>query len=67
MNELTYQELLTALSELTPDQLAKPVRVAVGRKVLPIYDTALSCECSGGARVIVGENYPLLIGNPTQE
>lgn len=63
MKELTYIELVKALMELSPDQLAQPVRVAVGRKLLPVYDTALSCECGGGARVIVGDNYPLLIGN----
>ena len=67
MKELTYLELVMALHELSPDQLAQPVRVALGRKLLPIYDTALSCECSGGARVVLGENYPLLIGNKSQE
>ena len=63
MKELTYFGLMQALLELTPEQLALPIKVAVGRKVLPIYDTALSCECGGGARTLVGENYPLLIGN----
>ena len=67
MKELTYLELVMALHELTPEQLAQPVRVALGRKLLPIYDTALSCECGGGARTLVGENYPLLIGNKPQE
>jgi hypothetical protein len=67
MKELTYLELVLALHELTPEQLHQPVRVAVGRKLLPVYDTVLSCECNGGARVLVGENYPLLIGNKMQE
>jgi hypothetical protein len=66
MKELTYLELVMALHELSPEQLALPVKVAVGRKVLPVFDTALSCECNAPARAAVGDNYPLLIGNPTQ-
>ena len=60
---MTYGALLEALYELTPEQLNLPAQVAVGRKVLPIYDTALSCECNAPARQAVGENYPLLIAN----
>lgn len=67
VKELTYGELLASLYELSPEQLALPAKVAVGRKVLPLYDTALSCECNSPARALVGENYPLLIGNKPQE
>jgi hypothetical protein len=67
MKELTYLQLASALMELTPEQLAQPVRVAVDRKLLPVYDTALSCECNAPARAAVGDNYPLLIGNKPQE
>jgi hypothetical protein len=67
VKELTYGELLANLYELSPEQLQLPVRVAVGRKVLPLFDTALSCECNSPARALVGENYPLLIGNKPQE
>lgn len=63
MKEMTYLELMESLLELTEEQLLQPVRVAVGRKLLPVYDTALSCECNAPARAEVGENYPLLIGN----
>ena len=64
---LTYGALLEALYELTPEQLNLTAQVAVGRKVLPIYDTALSCECNAPARQAVGENYPILIDNQTHE
>ena len=63
MKELTYLELIVALHELSPEQLAQPVRVALGRKLLPIFDTAFSCECNAPARAAVGDNYPILIGN----
>ena len=63
MKELTYDDLLHALRALTPEQKHLPARIVIGRKVLPVYDTALSCECGGGARTLVGDNYPLLIGN----
>ena len=66
MKEMTYLGLMEALLELTPEQLVLPVRVAVDRKLLPIYDTALSCECNAPARAAVGDNYPLLIGNPQE-
>ena len=65
MKELTYLELAVALHELTPEQLHQPVKVVIGREFLPIYDTALSCECNAPARAAVGDNYPLLIGNPS--
>ena len=65
--EMTYIELLDSLCELSPEQLKLPVRVAIGRKVLPLFDTSLSCECGGPAKLLVGENYPLLIGNKPQE
>jgi len=58
----TYEDLFEALSELSEDQLEKPVMVAKGRKVFPVWDTSLSCECNGGLAVeLVGPEYPLLI------
>jgi hypothetical protein len=67
MKNLTYGELLRNLQELEPEQLQLSVMVALNRKVLSVYDTALSCECKGPARELVGDNYPLLIGNKPQE
>jgi hypothetical protein len=60
--ELTYGELMVALNELTSCQRSLPVRIAVGRKLIPLYDTSLSCECKGGSKDLVGENYPILMG-----
>lgn len=61
MKKLTYGELLAALFELSPEQLSHPVLVAHGRKLMDLSQVALSCECSGPAVALVGENYPLLI------
>lgn len=66
MKELTYRDILDALNELTFEQLNLPVKVAIGRKLKPLYSTALSCECKGPAVKLVGENYPLLIANETK-
>ena len=60
---ITYKDLIERLNELSPEQLDQPARVTVGKKIYPIIDTALSCECSGPAVKLVGENCPLFIGS----
>ena len=63
--DITYGQILEALYELTPEQLNLPARVTVGRKIYPIIDTCMSCECSGPAVDLVGEHYPLIVsGGP---
>lgn len=63
MENMTYGDLLSALNELSADQLEKQAMVAVGFSLSPVKQTALSCECTGPAVANLDENYPLIILN----
>jgi hypothetical protein len=65
MKPLTYGELLAALYELSPEQLAMSATVCIGDECLPVTDTYLSDTLPDSIRDTVedalGDNHPVMM------